>query len=265
MSLGICINAPEGIVFAAESRLTLQVDSPEGKIHVNYDNANKLMSFGGKHRWVGAVTYGLAAIGLRTPHSFLPEFESSLPEERLSVQDFAKRLSEFYMSQWTEAMPADYSGPDMTFVVAGFDKDEAYGRTYLVELPRRPEPVEQGGLSEFGLVWGGQKEWVDRLLQGFDARAVEVAAKSLGLDDAQEQQLMQDLMQNLRMEIPVQVMPLQDCIDLAAFFVRTTIDAQRLTVGLRGCGGPVDIATITRRDGMKYVQRKEIVADGMHR
>ncbi len=35
---------------------------------------------------VGVVSYGLAAICLRTPHSFLPEFESQLSDERLKIK-----------------------------------------------------------------------------------------------------------------------------------------------------------------------------------
>ena len=46
-------------------------------------------------------------------------------------------------------------------------------------------------------------------------------------------------------------------VDLAIFMIRTTIEAQRLTVGLRGTGGPIDVAVITR-GGMRFVQKKEI-------
>jgi len=60
------------------------------------------------------------------------------------------------------------------------------------------------------------------------------------------------------MSIPLQAMGLQDCVDLAGLFVRTTIEAQRLAVGIRGCGGPIDIATITRSEGFRFVQRKQV-------
>jgi len=56
-------------------------------------------------------------------------------------------------------------------------------------------------------------------------------------------------------------MALQDCVDLAIFFIRTTIIAQKLTIGLRGCGGPIDVATITRRDGFQYIQKKAVFGE----
>jgi hypothetical protein len=63
------------------------------------------------------------------------------------------------------------------------------------------------------------------------------------------------------MNIPLEAMPLQDCVDLAIFFIRTTIDAQKLTVGIRGCGGPIDVATITRREGLKFIPQKKVYGE----
>jgi len=145
MSLGIVIKSPEGIVLAAESRVTLTINGAQGQPShfVNYDNATKLFSFCSPHNHVGVVTYGLAAIGQRTAHSFVPEFESTLPAERLNVFNLAQRISQFYMDQWRLVMPANYNGPNMTFLVAGFNEGEPYGRVYTMDLPRNTEPTEQ--------------------------------------------------------------------------------------------------------------------------
>ncbi len=114
MSLGIVIKGPEGLVLAAESRVTL-TSQGEPRIQVNFDNATKLLSTEEPHQFLGAVTYGQGAIGLRTAHSFLPEFEASLPNKRIPVADFASSMSDFFLGQWKSSMPEDYNGPDMTF------------------------------------------------------------------------------------------------------------------------------------------------------
>jgi hypothetical protein len=262
VSLGIVIKGPEGVVLAGESRVTLTAQTPQGPMNVNFDNASKLLSFSGAHhRWVGAVTYGQAAIGLRTAHSFLPELENELSkEQRLKVADYAKRLTTFYQKQWTEAHPQGYLGPDMTFVVGGFNEGEPYGRVFTFDLPSKPDPVEQQPKdTDFGIVWGGQREIVESLLRGYDVRLPELA-KSSGLSAEQVQNLV-NACQGLQMPLPLAVMALQDLVDLAIFFIRTTITYQQLTVGIRGCGGPIDVATITRREGLKFIQRKEIVGE----
>lgn len=186
MSLGIAIKGPEGIVLAADSRVTLTAQ-PKNKtatpISVNYDNATKLLTFGKPHTYVGAVTYGQAAIGLRTAHSFLSEFEVSLPDDRIGVEAFAKHLSNFFMDQWRPAKMPDK--PAMVFLVAGYDEDEPYGHIFELEIPATPSPKEWGDDKAFGMIWGGQKEYVERLINGYDPNLLAMAQKSLKLTDKQ--------------------------------------------------------------------------------
>jgi hypothetical protein len=262
MSLGIVIKGPEGLVLAADSRVTLTAQTPQGSLHVNYDNASKLLFFNKPNNFVSAVTYGQAAIGLRTANSFLPEFEAGLSsEERLPVEDFAKQLSDFFLRQWNEIMPSteEYEGPNMTFVVGGYNQESPYGDAFLFEIPRQPEPQKQHD-NGFGMTWGGQREIVDRLLQGFDNNLIHIVKDELKLEDSRTDSLLQTLQGNLQMPVPIQAMALQDCVDLAVFFINTTVLAQNLTIGIRGVGGPIDVAIITRRDGFKFIQKKEISA-----
>src|SRR5512136_1671635 len=94
MSLGIAFKGPEGIVLAADSRVTLFHPIPNRNLYIpaTYDNATKLLHLE-SHRFVGMVTYGLGTIGqtdFRTPYSLLPELDSELPRDRMGISDFAK-------------------------------------------------------------------------------------------------------------------------------------------------------------------------------
>jgi hypothetical protein len=262
MSLGIVIKGPEGLVIAADSRVTLGTKTPNGEVfHVNFDNARKLLSFTtSQNTHIGAVTYGQAILGVsnRTAHSFLPEFETGLPSDRLPVADFAKRLSDFFMVHWDKNKILNYSGPNMIFVVAGYNKDEHFGRKYLFEIPGSPEIQERNpGANEYGITWGGQREFVDRIIQGYDENLLNIIQQELKFEDSKKEKIKKAL-RPLTMKMPLQMLPLQDCVDLAIFFIRTTIDAQRLTVGTRGVGGAIEVATITRSEGFRFIQRKKI-------
>lgn len=267
MSLGIAFKGPEGIVLAADSRVTLtaEVQQPQGKMFLpsTFDNATKLLQITG-HGFVGAVTYGVGAIGQgepRTAHSFLPEFEDELAKKgngRLSVEEYAIKLSEFFLQQWSALMPGSYSGPDMIFLVAGFNVGEPYGRVYQFSVPGNPKPLEQN-TGQFGATWGGQLEYTNRLLKGFDPQLPFIAQKHLNLTDSQRNGLAAHLEQQLSAQIPYPFLPLQDCVDLSIFLIRTTMEIQTWIVGVRGVGGAIDVATITRTDGFAPVQRKRIV------
>lgn len=107
------------------------------------------------------------------------------------------------------------------------------------------------------MTWGGQIEIASRLVFGYDPMLPAILKKSLNLDDNQSEAVVKDLLA-LHYSIPYQVLPLQDCVDLALLLIRTTINAQALAVGIRGVGGMIEVATITRTGKLDFVQRKEI-------
>lgn len=267
MSLGIAFKGPEGIVLAADSRVTLTAQLPNQKgmiFPATYDNATKLLRVTGQD-FVGAITYGAGAIGqkdFRTPHSFMPEFEQELQAKRLSVKAFARRLGEFFQRQWTAGMPKTYKGPDMQFMVGGYDKGAPYGRVFQVSIPSAPKPIERNlGQGVFGISWGGQIEFTDRLIQGFDTALPAIVQQHLSLSESQRDILTGHLKSQLSVRIPYQFLPLQDCVDLSIFLIRTTMKIQTWLVGVRGVGGAIDVATITRTDGFQPVQEKRIIGE----
>lgn len=266
MSLGIVIKLAEGLVLAAESRITIgtQVNTPMGvqQLPVYFDNATKLLSFSSPNLNVGVVTYGQAVVGQQNPRtaaSFISEFEAGLPPERLSVLEFAEKISEFYLKQWRSTMPPDdkiNNIPNMTFVIAGYNPDEIYGQVYVVEIPRIPKPVERSKNNEFGITFGGQHEIVSRIMMGYDIRLPDALQKGLNLTPEQKAKV-DPLLKQFLFPVPLQVLALQDGINLACFFIRTTMDAQKLSMGIRGVGGAIDVAVIKRNTELQFIQRKK--------
>jgi len=268
MSLGIAFKGPEGIVLASDSRVTLNTEIPSGPNRIilpsTFDNATKLLRFQ-NHNYVGAVTYGVGAIGQREPrtaHSFLSEFENQLAKnenKRYLVADFAEKLSHFFLKQWTESeMPEGTPENNIIFLIAGFDADAPYGKVFRVMIPSAPSPVEQNA-GQFGVSWGGQLAFTNRLVKGMDPRLSQLVQRHLGLNDAQRVSLDEFLERELSLHIPYQFLPLQDCVDLSIFLVRTTMEIQTWLVDIRGVGGAIDVATITRTDGFNPIQQKKIV------
>jgi len=261
VSLGVAIKGPEGMVLAADSRVTVEAKQGSASpMIVSFDNATKLLSFFAPNRHIGVVTYGAALIGLRTAYSYVSEFELTLPEnQRLEVTDFAYRLSNFFMERWIEVTPKEYSGPSMSFITCGYDSDYAYGKTFLFDIPKHPVPQPRNpGEREFGMTWGGQLQVASRLIHGYDPVVTEVIRRELNLDQQKTSELMTHIRQRTEFQIPYEMLPLQDCIDLAVFLIQTTISAQKLAIGVRGVGGTIEVATITRTEGLQYVQKKPL-------
>jgi hypothetical protein len=263
MSLGIVFKGPEGIVLAADSRVTLMIQVMGGPLLPStFDNTTKLLRVNGQD-YAGIVTYGLGAIGQtspRTAHSYIPEFEASIKKTRLKVGEIAKKLGEFFMDRWEDQKmpkPEEWVGqPEMIFLLGGYDEGEPYGRVYEIGIPNRPMPKEWHE-SDFGPVWGGQQEFVGRLIHGFDPNLLEIIKKHLNLSDEQIVSLKKEL-DKIQVSIPYQFLPLQDCIDLSTLLVRTTMEMQSFYVGLRGVGGHIDVAAITKTGGFRPIKEKEV-------
>jgi hypothetical protein len=193
----------------------------------------------------------------------MPEFAQQLQDlGRLSVQDFASRLSQFFLDKWNAQNMPVTPGQDMVFLVGGYDEGAPYGRVFEVSIPSHPTPAERhGGPGEFGLVRGGQREYADRLIHGFDGKLPELTKDFLKLDDAKRDELRQYLQSHLQVPVPFAFLPLQDCVDLAIFLIRTTIVMQHWVVGIRGVGGAIDVAVITQTDGFAEIQTKKITGE----
>ena len=82
------------------------------------------------------------------------------------------------------------------------------------------------------------------------------------LDAAGVEQLRVESIQNHALSIPYQFLPLQDCVDLSILLVETTAQLMEYTVGVRGVGGAIDVATITRAEGYKPIQVKRVKGKG---
>lgn len=262
MSLGVVVKGPEGVVLAADTRITLNAHNPNmpSPLLVNFDNATKVLSFGESHNWVGAVTYGEAVIGRRTAHGFIPELEPTLGCTRLTVLQYARKLSKFFGDRWAEAGLPGNLPPNggMNFIVAGYNEGQPYGEVFFFNIPNSPEPQPRNEDPSFGMTWGGQLEIATRLIHGYDPNLLQLIETDLNVPKEKVEEFRNSITGQLEYRVPYDVLPLQDCVDLAAFLIRTTITAQNLSVSVRGVGGSIEVATITRTEGLKWIQKKDL-------
>jgi hypothetical protein len=91
-----------------------------------------------------------------------------------------------------------------------------------------------------------------------------VLQQELKLNPTQLQAVEKRFRSTLQAPIPIQFLPLQDCVNLSILLIRTTIAMQQFLVGIRGVGGSIDIATITRTEGLKPVQLKKISGESTY-
>jgi hypothetical protein len=109
--------------------------------------------------------------------------------------------------------------------------------------------------DHFGPRWAGESEALDRLILGLGSKTGD-ALKALGVDVSLIQQAIMGLTNQLYAHLYLPAMPIQDAIDLADFLVDAAVKFAHFSLRPATVGGPIEIATITKHEGFKWVTRK---------
>jgi hypothetical protein len=96
---------------------------------------------------------------------------------------------------------------------------------------------------------------MDRLFLGVGVNFRKVLIDE-GLAPDQADKAANTVIGRLAVPVVLAAMPIQDAIDLAIFMVETTIRFVRFNLRAETVGGPVEVAVITKHEGVKWVRRK---------
>lgn len=253
MSIMCCVYVPEGIIMAADSRLTrtksqkaINLPHKEGEndkvlfVNSTYtlsDNAQKVLLI--KKAGVGVSFCGDAMIDGVTVADFIRKFEIEKVEEGDSAETVATKLVEYY------------TGTNTHFFVCGYKDDVPYvfdvnrgtvERSNVAKkaatTPTKNDAADNGDVPELGVpenlhteetddtatpvvingaLWAGRMTAITKIVNN---------APSLNADWG--------------------TMPLKDAIDFAEFLIDTTIKYERFCDEIQTCGGDIDILVITK-------------------
>jgi len=241
MSLIATLFVREGIVMAADSRLTINTQEQQGDssiVHLAVGQSDSTYKVFLAPHDIGISTCGDADIqGVPIAGNVDSFIAASLQDQPSSVEEVARKLLDHF--------GAFNPIPNTQFHVAGYS--DANGtleqEVWAVEvtankLTRLNVPGQQGAS------WAGEGDILARLIQ-------PVAQ----IDE--NDQIVQKFPSH---PIPWQFFTLQDAIDFAVFAIRSTINALRFQPRPKSVGGPVDVLVI-KPSGAVWIQRKELRVD----
>jgi hypothetical protein len=255
----VSVKINDGIVMAADSALTF----PGGQI---YHHANKIVNLR-KGLPIGAMSTGHGGIENESLETLFKDLRSRFSGEdpahldwkldpaTYTMSDVAARLREFLFAEKGRGGAA---GAEMLIRVCGYSAGRPLAETWQVYLAGAtcdpPSRIQSEG--EFGPLWNGEQEALDRLIFGLSPGFVQ-AAVDLGFPEPQATEVRNKLHSKLYAQLFVPAMPIQDAIDLARFMVETTSGFHKFAFGrAKTVGGVVEVSAITKHEGFKWVQRK---------
>jgi len=274
MSIVVVVRVGDGLVMAADSASTLGATDPTGKplgVAKVFNNATKLIQL--RDYPIGVASWGAGTIGSRTISSLVQEFANGRPAvsvDKLAVETEARELQKFLLKAH-EAVHGKYNGQGegtapLGVVLGGYSGTGFFPEEYVFSIPKgefvpkRNQLLPQGG-QDFGADWFGITDALIRFHHGRDDNLPRVLEQQ-GLTKDVIDRIMAAIMAQLQYPVPFEGMPLQDAVDYCLFMAGLAVGRFRFVIGPELCGGPIDVATITRDVGFRWVQRKNIAAGG---
>ena len=278
MTISLFVKVFDGVVLATDSATTLQL--PDGGAQV-YNHANKTFQLHREYP-IGAVTWGLGAIGSASISTIAKDLRSRLMgnEESFSdweldanytLQGVAERarelLHEELYSKSVVAYP-DGSFPTLGFLIAGFSGSSSDAEVWRLEINdpnAEPDLIQEMTADQSGWAAFGQPGALMRLFDGVDPFLADYLGGAQVEPPTELPHVTVDrMLQAIREDPVVPPMPFQDAINLAQFMVDTTVGYTRYILGPDTVGGEVEVAGISRHEGFKWVRRKHYFSQSLN-
>lgn len=283
MTIALIVKVNDGVVLAADSATTMMSSVPDGASQVLniYNNANKLFNLH-KGLPIGAMTWGLGNIGPYSIASLAKDIRRAFhgedknrdwgikPGVDYEMRTVVEKVNEYmwddrYLPEFGDPAAASDAFPTVLgFLVAGYSSDSDEPKIYAMNYgaPGGQEPIEiLAGTT--GAQWWGQPEAIARIVNGLSLDVVD-ALGALGVPKEDRFGVFEVLGSQVQTQIVSPAMPIQDAIDLAEFLVYSTIQFVRFSPGNPTVGGPIEVATITKHEGFKWVRRKHYFSSDLN-
>lgn len=237
---------------------------------------------------MGVMFTGITSIGNRTIGKMISEFKerdrafsAHTEPSNYTVRAVGDRLLQSLRQTYASTYPQLHTRPELELIVGGYDNLSYLPSLYRIDV-REDEIVEIfSEESPFGVAFGGQNDWIQRIVFGTDEEnQIRLAQRSQDLL-LEYHRLVSEAV--TKAGIPFEVPPPgfwgdalnlfnnwdlhgldanfadfseQNAIDCVDFFIEIMIRAQAVSSRLPTVGGDIHIAVI-RKDGFRFVSLEE--------
>lgn len=259
MSIMCCIYVPEGIVMAADSRLTrtkptkppVELPTKDGTVktillsetaYTLSDNSQKVLLI--KKANVGVSFCGNAIIDGMTVADFIRRFEIEKVFATDTTAEIAQKLSDYYKGSGTHFFVSGYND-DIPYVFDVFN--HGFKRRNItsneITSPQPKDAADDGNNTPPDI---GVPENIKNALEVPDELPSFPTVTFSALWAGQKTAITKIVNNEPVLNAAWNTMPLKDAIDFAEFLIDTTIKYERFCDDIQTCGGDIDILVITK-------------------
>ena len=237
---------------------------------------------------MGVMFSGITSIGYRTIGKMISEFrerekasDSNTEQSNYTVRSIGDRLREFLRQYYASIYPQEHMQPELELIIGGYNRLSHLPSLYRINVQEDTIVEIFSDESPFGVAFGGQNDWIQRIVFGTDQNnQIRLAQRAQDLLIEYRRLIGQALVNaGITFEVPgpdswgdelklfnnwnlhgldtnIADFSEQNAIDCVDFFIEIMIGVQAVSSRLPTVGGDINIAVI-RKDGFRFVSRQE--------
>lgn len=253
MTICVGVKVRDGVVLGTDSMTQISVPDAQGQYVVakTYRYARKLFHIG--ELPIGMVTWGPGNIGSHSVSSLIWESTHNLNVEA-SVEEAAQSVFETVLGAYQvefSHLPQEEK-PVLGVHVAGYSAEGAFPQEHKIQFPeafvRKIDP-------DYGARWYGFAAPFTRLHMGYDPKMMHLFDE-MGAPEALKDKIFREHV--FETHVSFDVMPVQDAVRFVVYVLRTTIGFSSFDLSITRCGGPLQVAAITRADGFQWINEPKL-------
>ncbi|RUX21788.1 hypothetical protein EOA27_05100 [Mesorhizobium sp. M2A.F.Ca.ET.037.01.1.1] len=273
MTICIAVKVHDCLVFVADSASSMVTTDAAGNQIVMrvYDNGHKLFNLI-RGRPVAAMTCGLGNFGNSSISTIAKEIRHEIASGAagIDLQVYTiKQVADYAFGRFSAlfaALPDPVrNASSFTFFVGGYSAGAAGSELWKMQLTGATVIAPQliAGEQDCRIEWDGQPDACVRLVLGISPQTTAILTQA-GISAQDAAALTQQIAQASQAQLLEPSMPVQDAIDLARFLAETTVSFVRFLPGANTVGGDLDVATVTKFEGFRWISRKHYYPMGLN-
>ncbi|WP_143155386.1 hypothetical protein [Loktanella atrilutea] len=230
-----------------------------------YDHANKVFNLR-KDLPIAGMTAGIGNFGMCSISTIskdlrrllsLDDTEYSVNKQDYTIEEVAYKVRK-YLFEDRFGKLADKPSGTFQYWVGGYSSGQDLGEMWKIQIQDGdcPNPVCEAPRDVSSMIsWGGQTEAINRILLGY-GQGLPDALLSAGLPQEKLGECLRHVAAHTQAGLANPAMPTRDAIDLAIFLAEAQKQFVRFSIGSNTVGGDLDVATVTKHEGFKWIRRK---------
>ena len=266
MTVCVAVKVRDCVVFVADSATSLTGKDANGNEHVVnvYNHADKVFNLH-KNLPIAAMTAGIGNFGGSSISTISKDLRALLmndsgdyllDESKYTIKGVAEKTRKYLYEDRFETL-ADKPKGAFQYWIGGISSGQNFGEIWKIEIQDGicPDPVCVASRDTRSVItWGGRTDAINRLVRGYGDGVIQFV--NLIPDASERQQILQFVSEKSKVDLANSAMPTQDAIDLAIFLADTQKLFVRFSSGTNTVGGELDVATVTKHEGFKWINRK---------